>query len=219
MGPTPLTREVIGRIEVISRDRVHGATFLAAEALRALALAAEAQPPGDGRVQAATEAARRLADARPAIAAIKNIARRFVQRAEASGGSFDSDALAGELLAEMKTASREAARKAAELVDEGARVLTCSYSSAVLHTFQAALASSKGFRVTAVESRTGGIAYGPRVVDELSARGMAAELLPDHAIAEGVAEADLGGSGGSGQASPGWGRRQWMAHAGTGRRV
>ena len=104
MGPTPLTREVIGRIERISRDRVHGATFLAAEALRALAVAAEAQPPGDGRVQAAMEAALRLADARAAIAAIKNIARRFDQREEVSGGSFDSDALAGELLAEMKTA-------------------------------------------------------------------------------------------------------------------
>ena len=97
MGPTPLTREVIKRIGEISKDRVHGASFLGAEAVRALAMAARAHPAGHGRTEAVVEAGRGLSRARPAIAAIRNMARRFTQRAEAMGGRFDPDALAGAL--------------------------------------------------------------------------------------------------------------------------
>jgi len=187
MGTTSLTHEVARLIEDICNDRVHGATFLAREALRALALAAEALPQRKGQVPrsaALQEVDQRLANARPAMASIKNVVARFLREMESREEGFDPHTLERELLEEMEAASREAARKAADLVDEGARVLTCSYSSAVLRTFKEALAQGRKFSVAAMESLAGQMAYGRVLLEDLSALGIPAALVPDEAISE-----------------------------------
>ena len=61
----------------------------------------------------------------------------------------------------------------------------------MLRSFKAALASGKGFSVLAVESRSADLAHGQRLLDEPLGLGIAAELVPDAAIDEGVARADV----------------------------
>ena len=61
----------------------------------------------------------------------------------------------------------------------------------MLRTFHGALASGKRFSAAAVESRSGGTAYGERVLEEVWALGVAGVLVHDDAIYEGVSEADM----------------------------
>ena len=79
------------RIEAIRNDRTQGASTLARQALRVLVVAAET--PG-GRLwprdmEDVREAASALATAKPAMASIKNMVGRFVDRIEAMGPSVD----------------------------------------------------------------------------------------------------------------------------------
>ena len=55
------------------------------------------------------------------MAAIGNMAWRFIQEVERLGDNLDVYALEGDLLAEMEAASKEAAQKASVLISEGAR--------------------------------------------------------------------------------------------------
>ena len=189
-----ITPEVARGIDEIRNDREHGATFLGGEALRVLALAAEALPTAREymlALPALKVVGRELTQARPAMAAIKNMVGRFVAEMESSGEELDPHALERQLLGEMEAASREAAMRAAELVYDSARVITCSYSSAVLRTFRTAMALGKGFSVVAVVSRAGDLAYGQRLLEEVSDLGIAAGLATDAAVAEAVSSADM----------------------------
>ena len=191
MGTASANREIARRIEEISNDPVHGATFLAGEAVCALALAAETMAPGEEYFPSLNDVGQRLARARPAMAAIGNMAQRFVRLAERTGKGFDVRVLEAKLLAQMEAASEEAACRAAEYLYDGARGLTCSYSSAVLGTFNAALASGKEFRVGALESRAGELVYGQKMLEAVTKPGLATVLVPDHAIFEAVNNADM----------------------------
>ena len=181
-------------IEDIRSDRLYGSSFLAKKAVSALALAALALALGEESRPSSTtlkEVAQKLARARPAMAAIKNMVGRFIAEAEGSRITFDPHVVERELLQEMEAASVEVARRASELVYEGARVLTCSYSSAVIRTLRAAWESGKRFDVVAVESRRGELSYGERLLDELSTWDISGDLVADVAISESVANADM----------------------------
>ena len=191
MGAATFGADVARRLEAIRNDREHGATFLAGEALGVLKLAAEESPSGSARVSTVRELAYLLVQARPAMAAIGNMVRRFIKEMKSKGDGFDPRELECELLVEMERASRQAAQRAAELVYDDARVLTCSYSSAVLRSFKVAMASGKRLNVAALESGAGDRSYGQRVVEEVEALGIAATLVPDHAISEAVSGSDM----------------------------
>ena len=191
MATTGFTPEVSRRIEDILNDREHGATFLAQEALRTLALAGGSLHPGTDRISALRAIAQRLTHARPAMAAIKNMTRRYLEESERRGESFDPRVLAHELLDEMDASTREATRRASEYVFDGSRVLTCSYSSAVLRTLEVALSARKRYSVVVVESRAGALAHGTRLLEAVARLGVPGELIPDRAIAEGVFRADM----------------------------
>ena len=191
MGTAFSDREVAERIDEIRNDQVHGATYLAREAVRVLARAAEARASDGGYIPDLDEVSRRLGRAKPAMGAIGNVARRFVEELGRSGEGCDPHTLVGQLLDRMEEASSEAARRAAGFVFEGARVLTCSHSSAVVGTFKTAKASGGRFSVAALESRTGGLSYGERLLEEVSALGIAAILVSDAAVSKGVGKADM----------------------------
>ena len=120
------------------------------------------------------------------MAAIWNMVRRFLREAGREGAEFDADSLEAKLMSEMDAASGEAARRASEILWDGAMVLTCSHSSAILGTFKAALASGKRFSVAAVESRVGTLPYGENMVKDVSTLGLGAVLVADSAIYEAV---------------------------------
>ena len=116
MGTTPFTHDIERRIEDIRNDRMHGSTFLATEALRTLTLVAEAVPLDKEYISVLRDVSRRLAHARPAMAAIKNVVGRFLDELEQEGKGLDPRVLERRLLDEMESASRETAHKAAEVV-------------------------------------------------------------------------------------------------------
>ena len=191
MGATYLPNEIANGIDEIRNDRTHGSTYLAEEAVRTMARAAETLPPDEGTIPALKEAGQRLILAKPEMAAIRYMVLRFLIEIETSVQRCDPQALENELLGEMELARCEAARRAAEYVYEGSRVLTCSYSSAVVRAFRTARASSKRFSVTAIESLRGGLAYGQEVLEEVAALGIAAELVSDADTDEAVNSADM----------------------------
>ena len=186
-----ITPEIASRIEVVCKDPLHGATFLAQEALRVMALAAEVLPSGEEKIDALKQLGRQMSCARPAMASVKNMVGRFIEAMESGGGGVDPHALEQELRGQMETAAKECAGRAADLVYEGARVLTCSYSSAVLRTVKDAVDAGKRFSVVAVESRWGELAYGEVLLEDVSALGIPVVLVPDDAIIEGVSVADM----------------------------
>ena len=185
-----MSEEIARRIEDIRGDRVHGASFLAKEALDVLVLAAVSARGEHSR--SLEEVARGLAQAKPAMASIKNMVARFIREMEVRGLGCDPRALERELVAEMQWASREAARRAAEHLPDGATVITCSHSSAVVRAFRAAVASGKRFSVVALESRSGGLALGERLLKEVSAMGLLGRMVSDASVSDAVTESDMG---------------------------
>ena len=119
MGTGSFTDEIAGRIEGIRHDRLHGATFLAGEAVRTLVLAAEALAPGEESIPTLKDVGRRLALTRPAMAAVKNMVARFTGGMGNQAEVWDPRALGCELLARMEADSKEAADKAAEIIHQG----------------------------------------------------------------------------------------------------
>ena len=185
--------EVAERIEAIRNDRRQGASTLARQALRVLVVAAET--PG-GRLwprdmEDVREAASALATAKPAMASIKNMVGRFVDRIEAMGPSVDPRTLELELLTRMEAASNEAAGLAARQIRNEHRVLTCSHSSAVVRAFRIALERGREFSVAALASRWGGLALGESLSQELLAIGVPTMVVEDDAVDEGIAGVDL----------------------------
>ena len=186
-----ITPEIANRIEFVCKDPLPGATFLAQEALRVMALAAEALPPGEEKIDALKQLGQQMARARPAMASVKNMVGRFIEAMESGGGGVDPHVLEQELIGQMEGAAKECAGRAAELVYEGARVLTCSFSSAVLRTFKDAVDAGKRFSVAAIESRWRELAYGEVLLEEVTALGIPVVLVPDDGIIEGVSAADM----------------------------
>ena len=191
MGASALPPKIARRIDGIRDDRVHGATHLAREAVSTLVMAAQVLPPGRGFHPGLREVSMLLADARPAMASIKNMVARFIQGMESSEESQDPLVLERRLLEEMEAASVETARRVAGLVFDGASIITCSYSSTVLRSFEAAATMGKGLKVLAVESRVGGVSYGERLLDDVLRLGITGEVVSDSLIHQGVKRADM----------------------------
>ena len=167
------------RIAAIGGDRDHGSTFLAMEAVRILAAAAEVYGPGPDWQARLSEVAGRLAAAKPAMAVLRNATHGLLEDLAALGpveGRPRADALAQRLLAAMRTAAETAAANAARLIAHSATVATCSYSSAVLRTAQRALADGKSPRMVVLEPAPRPPSAGHGLAKELENLGLAVEM-------------------------------------------
>ncbi len=175
---TPV-EEIELRIAAIGGDRDHGSTFLAMEAVRVMAAAAEVYGPGLDWQARLSEVAGRLAAAKPAMAALRNATRSLLEDLAALGpveGRPRADALAQRLLAAMRTAAETAAANAARLIHHSATVATCSYSSAVLRTAQRAHSEGKSPRIVVLEPAPRPPSAGHGLVEELENLGFAVEV-------------------------------------------
>lgn len=191
MEPYSQYREIIRGIENVRNDREHGASFLARESLRVLALAAELSISDEQSLVTLRSVGGELARTRPPMAAIKNMAQRFIVEMERRGPKWDPHLIEGDLLGDMELASTKAARNASKLVYQGARVVTCSYSSAVLQSFVYVREAGRTFSVLAVESKIGEVSYGRSFLKEATTLGISADLVRDDAIAESLNRADM----------------------------
>ena len=186
--------DVDGRIAAIQRDREHGATFLAMEALRVLGDAAKGCEPGTDWSDCLTGVARRLAAAKPAMAAVRNATDRLLGRLLALGpdqARCQSQKLVERLLDELQAAAEAAAVNAAQLVPPSATVVTCSYSSAVVRTVRRARDAGKALNVMVLEDGTAANSPGHRLAKELEGMGLTARVFGVDASEDIIAQADL----------------------------
>lgn len=184
--------DVEHRIAAIQNDHTHGAMFLAIEAARSLAAAAVAFGSADDWAQRVRSVARRLAAAKPAMAAVGNATAALLARLLELGpeaGRTQAPLLAERLIRELEDAAKQAATVATTLLPSGATVLTCSYSSAVLRTLRYAYASGKQVRALVLASGSGTESHGLRLAWELDSAGVRAVVVADEALPEAIARA------------------------------
>lgn len=176
------------RIAALAADRVHGATWLAREAVRILGDAAAEEGPG--WAAAVTDAASRLAGCKPAMAMVANAPARLRDALLTAGeedGRAGSASLVEAALSEIEHGRAAAAETAAGLVPTGGVVVTCSRSSSVEAALVRAAKAYKAPMVLALESA----GHGSRLAADLAARGVPAEVLPDSAARSVVGRSDL----------------------------
>ena len=191
MGLSDLPRELSVAIDRIRNDRIHGATFLARDAVRIMTLAARKMPSGGEYISTLNQLAERLAATRPAMAGIKNMVERYMSLVRSAGGYVEPGALEVRLLEEMDRASERASAGAAKLIRDGDVVISCSYSSTVLRALRMAREAGKTIRVVALESRSGDVAYGRNFVQGITSLGVTGRVVCDDSAAAAVQDADL----------------------------
>ncbi|MBI2873149.1 MAG: hypothetical protein HYY00_08195 [Chloroflexi bacterium] len=180
-------------IAAIREDREHGASFLARKAVRTMVMAARSVPAGAGVEDYLRGLARELARARPTMVPIRNAVARFLEQMEATG-CWDSEAAARvgrEVEGLLEHAVVQAAARAAAMIRDGSRVLTCSYSSTVARALVEAHRSCKALSVLVLESGSGHTAHGRRLASELAKAGLDARVVADRDMGKVVKVADL----------------------------
>jgi len=184
-----ISPEIISLIDEIKNDRTHGASQLARQAVGVLKLAAE-HSQADSAEQflgELGEVGERLMAVRPAMAPIFNIASRFlnaVSRLSPDEGldSIKSLALtkADKLISDSLQAIARIVNFGSELIGDGDRIMTHSYSSTVVAVLKEAFDRDKHIEVIATRSGPGGT--GQRIAQELGLHGLAVTFIDDAAV-------------------------------------
>jgi len=194
-----LISKVRAGIERLRSDREHGASWLAREAARLLAMLTSEVPETEARERLALvhATARELAETRPSMAALANTVARIWQAGSVGASSVAGredivqlqqiHAEADRLTAAWSTAAEQIAGYARPLLRES--VFTISRSGTV-ETALVRLAQENGGprrRVIVSESRPGG--EGIAAAKALSEAGLDVTLVPDAAMGAFVGEA------------------------------
>ncbi len=184
-----ISPEIIGLIDEIKSDKTHGASQLARQAVGVLKLAAEhSQTDSTGEFLLEQKAiGERLMSARPAMAPVFNIVSRFlgaVSQVSPDGGldSIKSFALseADELASGSLQAVAQIVNYGSELITDGDRIMTHSYSSTVIAVLKEAFAKHKHIEVIATRSGPG--RTGERLAQELGRYGLPVTFIDDTAM-------------------------------------
>jgi len=183
--------EVGRKIDEIKRDKEHGAGWLSREAIATMKLAVERSEATNRRdlLKDLEATAQRLMEARPSMVAITNLVARFIHHL-CQNPEENLDLLRGfarsmgdKLIRDSEEAALNAASLASGIIEDGDRVMSCSYSSTVCQVFRRAKDKGKRFHLVVAESRTGkGTAYGEIAAQELRALGIPTEVVPDGSI-------------------------------------
>jgi translation initiation factor 2B subunit (eIF-2B alpha/beta/delta family) len=182
--------EVAQLLEEIRQDKEHSASWLSLQAIGTLRLAA-------GKSTARTTAdflnelktlARELADARPPMAPIANLAAQWyseiAQGTEADKGLDSLRAFAilrGEkIIKSRKGALNRVAEHGSRVVEDDDILISCSDSATVIRSLKAARLAGKEFGVYVAESRTSdGKAYGEAMAEKMRAEQIPVKVIPD----------------------------------------
>ncbi len=192
-----ISPENISLIDEIKGDKTHGASQLARQAVKVLKLAAEhsrADSTGEFLLELKT-VAERLMSARPAMAPIFNIVSRFlgaVSQVSPDEGLDSIKSLAISKADELASGSLQAIAQivnyGSELIDDGDRIMTHSYSSTVVAVLKEAFARHKHIEVIATRSGPG--RTGERLAQELGRSGLPVTFIDDTAIGLYISAAD-----------------------------
>jgi translation initiation factor 2B subunit (eIF-2B alpha/beta/delta family) len=134
-----------------------------------------------------------LAEARTSMAPLRNLVSRLISEVRGKSEverNLDSlrafaVALCDQFIQESIEATARVAQIASEIILNGDKVMTCSYSSTVCQILEAARDTGKEISVMIAESRSvDGKPYGELTTRELGVLGVPVELIPDPSIAQ-----------------------------------
>jgi ribose 1,5-bisphosphate isomerase len=184
-----ISPEITSLIEEIKNDKIHGASQLARQAVGVLKLAAE-HSQADSASEFLLElkaVGERLMSARPAMAPLFNIVGRFLGALSRLSPDETLDIVKSFALSradELAGASLQAVARivnySSELIADGDRIMTHSYSSTVVAVLKEAFAKDKHIEVIATRSGPG--RTGERIAQELGLEGLPVTFIDDTAI-------------------------------------
>jgi len=184
-----ISPDILNLIDDIKKDKIHGASQLARQAVGVLKTAAE-------HSQAKTiseflleqrEIGDRLMLVRPTMAPIFNIVTGLLAAIAREGTGMDLESIrhltisrADEVFNDSLRAVAQIARHGSELIAGGDRVLTHSYSSTVVAVLKEAFTRHGNIEVIATRSGPG--RTGEQIIRELGNYGIAATFIDDTAV-------------------------------------
>lgn len=186
-----LPEAALGAIDRIRLDRVSGAAALARQAAEALLSAGPALSgvsPERGR-EILIQLARRLVEAQPAMAPLVNLASTVLWRSESAGPCLAIEEACREFLAGLEASAEAIRRHGAALLEDGACVITHSFSQTVFEALVAAHVAGKRIAVICTESRPQ--CEGVTLARRLAEAGIETRLVIDAAIYAKMAAATL----------------------------
>ena len=184
-----ISPEINGLIDEIRNDKVHGASQLARQAMSVLKIAAEHSQTDSVEqfLLEQKEIGERLMSARPAMAPVFNIVSRFLDTISGKAKQINLDSIkrlaiskADELASDSLQAIAQIVNYGSELIADGDRIMTHSYSSTVMAVLKEAFDKHKHMEVIATRSGPGGT--GERIAQELGRYGLPVTFIDDAAI-------------------------------------
>ena len=181
--------EIISLIEEIKNNKTHGASQLARQAAEVLKVIAE-YSSADSVEQfllEQREVGDKLMSARPAMAPAFNIVARLLKAVSEKSVEMDLPSIrrfaisrAEEVIGESLQAIAQIARYGAELITDGDRIMTHSYSSTVVAVLQEAFTRDRNIEV--ITTRSGPGRTSERMAQELGSYGVPVTFIDDTAI-------------------------------------
>jgi len=181
--------EIISLIDEIKNDKTHGASQLARQAASVLKVAAERSQTKstDEFWQEQKEIGQRLMSARPAMAPVFNIVARLLDAMSGKVVEMELDSVrhfaiskVDEIVGDSLQAIAQIAQYGSELIADGDKIMTHSYSSTVVAMLKAAFAEHGNVEVITTRSGPGG--SGEVTARELGLYGMPVTFIDDTAI-------------------------------------
>ncbi len=184
-----ISPEVISLIDGIKNDKTHGASQLARQTASVLKVAAERSQTKstDEFWQEQKEIGQRLMSARPAMAPVFNIVARLLDAMSGKVVEMELDSVrhfaiskVDEVVGDSLRAIAQIAQYGSELIADGDKIMTHSYSSTVVAMLKAAFAEHGNVEVITTRSGPGG--SGEMTARELGLYGMTVTFIDDTAI-------------------------------------
>ena len=181
--------EIISLIEEIKNNKTHGASQLARQAAEVLKVIAEYSSADSVErfLLEQREVGDKLMSARPAMAPVFNIVARLLKAVSEKSVEMDLPSIrrfaisrAEEVIGESLQAIAQIARYGAELITDGDRIMTHSYSSTVVAVLQEAFTRDRNIEV--ITTRSGPGRTSERMAQELGSYGVPVTFIDDTAI-------------------------------------
>lgn len=181
-----ISPEIISLIEEIKNDKTHGASQLARQAINVLKLAVEHSQADsiDEFLLEQKAIGERLMSARPAMAPLFNIVSGLLKAISEKSAEIELDLVkrltiskADEVVNGSLQAIAQIAEYGSELIADGDKIMTHSYSSTVMAVLKAAFAKHRHIEVIATRSGPG--RTGETIVRELGLYGIPVTFIDD----------------------------------------
>ncbi|TET25695.1 MAG: hypothetical protein E3J67_03335 [Dehalococcoidia bacterium] len=185
MNAMNISPEIISLIDKIKNNKTHGASQLARQAARVLRTAAEHSraETADQLLLELKGAGERLISARPAMAPLANIIIYLLKATREKSVAMDLASARRLVIAEADEAIKRSqqavtriARYGAEIMADGDRIMTHSYSSTVVAMLRETFNKKRDIKVIITRSS------GRRTAKELGRYGVAVTIVNDDAI-------------------------------------